>query len=215
MKLTIITDNTVHSSGLKSEWGFACLVEAEGAPKILFDTGASASVLLYNMEKLGIDPKSIGCVLVSHDHWDHTGGLDGFLELNSDVKLYLPGDLPSEPVANKVIKVKEAAEIYGGVFSTGLLQNIEQSLLVKVDKGVVVIVGCSHPGVRNTLASASDIGKPIALIGGLHGFRELDLIEDIDLVCATHCTQYKQRIKKLYPEKFVEGGAGKIIRVST
>ena len=79
--------------------------------------------------------------------------------------------------------------------------------------GVVVIVGCSHPGVKNILDSASQFGKPLALIGGLHGFREFDVIEDLELVCPTHCTQYESEIKSLYPEKYIKGGAGKIIEI--
>ncbi|MBA7642728.1 hypothetical protein ES703_50436 [subsurface metagenome] len=213
MKLTIISDNTVHKKGLLSEWGFSCLVEVENLPNILFDTGASGSVLLYNLEKLDIEPESIECVIISHDHLDHTGGLEEFLEVNSNVKLYLPSTFASTPKAEEVIKVKGPVEIYENVYSTGELLNIEQSMLVKLSKGVVLIAGCSHSGVGNILNSAYNLGEPIALISGLHGFNEFDLVKDLDLICATHCTQYKERIKELYPEKSIEGGAGKIIQI--
>ncbi|MCK4571311.1 MBL fold metallo-hydrolase [candidate division WOR-3 bacterium] len=213
MKITIISDNTVYKKDLKSEWGFSALVEVENLPKILFDTGASGSVLLYNMEKLNIDPKNIECVFISHNHWDHMGGLIEFLKVNSNVKLYLPYTFASTPKAEEVLRVKEPVKIYENVFSTGELSNIEQSMLVKLSKGLVIIAGCSHPGVGNILNSAYNFGKPIALIGGLHGFREFDLVKDLDLICATHCTQYKERIKELYPEKSLEGGAGKIIQI--
>lgn len=213
MKITIISDNTVYKKDLKSEWGFSALVEVENLPKILFDTGASDSVLLYNMEKLNIDPKNIECVIISHDHLDHTGGLEEFLEVNSNVKLYLPSSFASTPKAAEVIRVKEPLKIYENVYSTGELENIEQSLLVELSKGVVVIAGCSHSGVGNILNSANNFGAPIALIGGLHGFNKFNLVKDLKLICATHCTQYKERIKELYPEKFLEGGAGKIIHI--
>lgn len=215
MKITIISDNTVYKPGLKTEWGFSCLIEIENTPKILFDTSASGSVLLHNMEKLNIEPKTIDCVFISHDHWDHIGGLKSFLKLNDNVKLYLPYSSFSfiKPRARELIKVKNSVEIYENVFSTGQLKNIEQSMAVKTDRGLVVIVGCSHPGVGNILNSARQFGKVIALIGGLHGFSDFDLVKDLDLICATHCTEYKERIKKVYPEKFVEGGAGKIIEI--
>jgi len=215
MKITIISDNTVYRSGLRREWGFSCLVEAESAPRILFDTGASGSVLSHNMEKLNIDAKTIDCVFISHNHWDHTGGLKGFLKLNDNVKLYLPHSLFSftQPRAREVIRVKDSVKIYENVFSTGQLNGIEQSMVVKTDRGLVVIAGCSHPGVRNILNSARQLGKVIALIGGLHGFSDFDLIKHLDLICTTHCTQYKDKIKKLYPEKFIEGGAGREIEI--
>ena len=76
-----------------------------------------------------------------------------------------------------------------------------------------MIAGCSHSGVGNILNAASKFGNVYALIGGLHGFREFGLLKDLDLVCATHCTQFKSEIKKLYPEKYIEGGAGKVIVV--
>ncbi|OQX82882.1 MAG: MBL fold metallo-hydrolase [Candidatus Omnitrophica bacterium 4484_49] len=224
MKVTIITDNTVYDKKLRSEWGFSALIEVENTPhpepeqvrsrvKILFDTGASGEVLLYNMSKLNIDPKRIECVFISHDHWDHTGGLKDFLKLNDRVKLYVPQHFSSKLDVKEFIKVKESLKIYENVFSTGELMRIEQSLILKLDKGLVVIAGCSHPGVGNILKSASKFGKVFALIGGLHGFREFDLIKNLELVCATHCTQYKEEIKKLYPDKFVEGGSGKIIEI--
>ena len=215
MRITIISDNTIYKQGLKREWGFAALVEIENTPRILFDTGASGSVLLYNMDRLNIDPKSIGCVFISHDHWDHTGGLKDFLKLNSNVKLYLPHSFFffTKPKAKEIIKVKDSLRIYENVFSTGELERIEQSMVIKSDKGLAVIAGCSHPGIGNILKASSEFGKPIGLIGGLHGFSDFGLVKKLDLICATHCTQYKDKIKILYPEKFVEGGAGRIIEI--
>ncbi|MBN2542188.1 MBL fold metallo-hydrolase [bacterium] len=213
MRITLITDNTVYKKGLRSEWGFACLVEIENTPRILFDTGASGGVLLHNMEKLNIDPRSIDCVFISHNHWDHTGGLDDFLKLNSNVKLYVPYYISTGYKKLEVIRVKDSVQVYENVFSTGELQGIEQSMAVKTDKGVVVIVGCSHPGVGNILVGASDFGNPIALIGGLHGFNQFELVKNLDLICATHCTQHKEEIKELYTERFTDGGAGRVIEI--
>ena len=72
MKITIIYDNTVFRKNLRADWGFAVLVETYGK-KILFDTGASGSILLANMEKLGIAPDGIRDVFISHPHFDHIG----------------------------------------------------------------------------------------------------------------------------------------------
>jgi len=85
MKVTIIYDNTSVSPDLQADWGFSALVEVKGR-KILFDTGADGDILLFNMEKLKINTKEIEDVFISHFHWDHTGGLYSFLQLNNKVK---------------------------------------------------------------------------------------------------------------------------------
>jgi len=112
-----------------------------------------------------------------------------------------------------VFKVKQALKIHENIFSTGELKNREQSLVAKMEKGLVVIVGCSHPGVKNILEAASQFGEAWALIGGLHGFREFDAVRDLEVICPTHCTQFKSEIKTLYPEKYIKGGAGKVIEI--
>jgi len=211
MKITIIYDNEAYKKDLKADWGFSCLVEIENTPKLLFDTGGNGSILLYNMEKLGINPTVIDEIFISHYHGDHTGGLSGFLRINKDVKVYVPSSFSALLDVKEVTSIKEPLQIHENVFSTGELSGIEQSLAVKTEKGIVVIAGCSHPGVGNILNAASKFGNVYALIGGLHGFREFGLLKDLNLVCPTHCTQFKSEIKKLYPEKYIEGGAGKVI----
>ncbi len=212
MKITIIYDNTVHQKGLESDWGFSCFVEVESTPKILFDTGTNGKILLSNMGKLNIDPVSIDEVFISHAHLDHVGGLSSFLKVNKRAKIYVPPSFPGS-VGREVITIKGPTKIHENVFSTGELDGIEQSMLVKTEKGLVLIVGCSHPRMAHILKTASQFGKVYAIIGGLHGFSEFDLFKDLTLICATHCTQHKAKIKSLYPDKYTEGGAGKIITV--
>jgi 7,8-dihydropterin-6-yl-methyl-4-(beta-D-ribofuranosyl)aminobenzene 5'-phosphate synthase len=214
MKVTIIYDNEVHAPGLRSGWGFSCLIEKEGTPTILFDTGAHGSILFHNMEKLDLDPLSIDMVVISHAHWDHTGGLSHLLTRNNEPKVYIPESCPEPKGAKEVIVVKEPLEICSGIFSTGELKGIEQSLAVRTGKGLTVIAGCSHPGAENILKSASQFGSAYALVGGLHGFSQFDAIKDLSLICPCHCTQYKPEIKSLYPEKYVGGGAGRIIDIT-
>jgi len=66
LKLTILIDNTAYRSELKSEHGFATLLEYRGH-MLLFDTGATGSNLLSNMRQLGVDPRSIEAVILSHE----------------------------------------------------------------------------------------------------------------------------------------------------
>lgn len=213
MKITIIYDNQVYEQGLEADWGFSCLVEVENTPVILFDTGTKGGVLLRNMKKLDIEPGSVDEVFISHAHFDHTGGLSHFLIMNQDAKVYVPTSFRKPLGAKEVISVREPLRMHENTFSTGELSRIEQSLVVKIEKGLVVVAGCSHPGVGPILEAASQFGKVYALIGGLHGFREFDRVKDLGLICPTHCTQYKSEIKSLYPEKYTEGGAGRIIEI--
>ena len=212
MKITILYDNTVFLSGLKSDWGFSCLVETHNRT-ILFDTGSNGSILLENMKKLDIDPLSIDEVFISHPHFDHIGGLSAFLNKNNNVKIYVPISLRGIRNAKEIIYVDEHMKLHENIFSTGELDHIEQSMAVKMDKGLILIVGCSHPKMESILKAASQFGKVYAIIGGLHGFNEFELFKDLGVICPTHCTQHITEIKSIYPEKYIEGGAGKIIEI--
>ena len=213
MKVTIVYDNEAYKKELESDWGFSCLVEMDNTPTLLFDTGTNGDILLRNMKKLKIDPDSIEEIFISHAHTDHTGGLESFLKVNNNVKVYVPRSFRASLDAREVVSVTEAIQIHRNVFSTGELARIEQSLVVRTEKGLVVIDGCSHPGVGLILQAASRFGKIYGLIGGLHGFDEFDCIKDLGLICATHCTQHIPEIKALYPDTFVSGGAGRVITV--
>lgn len=209
MKATIIYDNTAWEKNLIPDWGFSCLVEALGKT-ILFDTGAKGNILLDNMRKLDIDPNTIDVVFISHDHWDHTGGLLDFLKIKP-VKVFIPNSCKGIGDAGNIVRVDDKLKIYDNIYSTGELKNIEHSLVIKEGEDVTVIAGCSHPGVREILRAASMFGKVKTLVGGLHGFNDFELINDLENICPTHCTKYIQKIKTLYPGKYMNGGAGKVI----
>ena len=212
MKVTIIYDNTAFKEDLQPDWGFSALIEVENIPKILFDTGTNGAILLSNMEKLEINPAPIEEVFISHSHFDHTGGISEFLKVNQKAKFYVPPSF-SGPSNREVISLAKANKIHENVFSTGELDRIEQSMGITTDKGIVLIVGCSHPYMGHILDAARQFGKIYGIIGGLHGFSEFELFKDLELICPTHCTQHKAELKRLYPQKYIEGGAGRVIEI--
>jgi 7,8-dihydropterin-6-yl-methyl-4-(beta-D-ribofuranosyl)aminobenzene 5'-phosphate synthase len=85
---------------LHNEWGLSLWLESERGPEkrtVMLDYGYSPAVLLNNMELTGADPSKIDALVVSHGHYDHFGGLQGFLDkyrsaLPADVKLYAGGE---------------------------------------------------------------------------------------------------------------------------
>ena len=210
MRVTIIYDNRSLREDLRADWGFSALIEAKGR-RILFDTGARGDVLLGNMRVLGLDPKSIEEVFISHPHADHMGGLSDLLRIKT-VRVVVPYSSPV-PEGVEVLRVAEPEEIHPGIYSTGELSGIEQSMVVDSGSGMVVVSGCAHPGVGKILEVASRFGVVKGLIGGLHGFSDLDLIRDLDLICPAHCTLHRSMILERFPEKGLEGGAGRVIEI--
>jgi len=153
MNITVICDNNPYKGGLETGWGFSCLVT--GMEKgILFDTGPGQA-LLDNMEKLAIKPSEIDIVFLSHIHGDHSGGLNSFLEKNPDVTIYLPKSFPQkfkttvQSSGAKIVEIEKSLKICEDAYSTGQVGGWikEQSLIIRTDKGLVIITGCAHPGI--------------------------------------------------------------------
>lgn len=215
VRVTILYDNILWEkqiAGFKPDWGFSCLIEAYDK-RIMFDTGGNEGIFLNNIRLLDINIGSIDAVFISHSHFDHTSGLFSFLDLNPNVPVYIPACIEPQVSEYRFIKVDKPLEIFRNIHSTGELGCFEHSLVIKGEKGNVVIVGCSHPGVEAILKTASQFGRVGAIIGGLHDFNQLNLLEDLDFVCPTHCTINIEDIKLIYPEKCILGGVGKVIEI--
>jgi 7,8-dihydropterin-6-yl-methyl-4-(beta-D-ribofuranosyl)aminobenzene 5'-phosphate synthase len=212
MQITIIYDNTAYNSELIPDWGFAALLEAHGR-RILFDTGGDGTILLNNMKKLDIDPTSVDEVFISHPHFDHVGGLSAFLHENHEVTVYVPDSLRGIKHAREIRHFSKPEKIHENFFSTGQLDQIEQALAVQTEKGLVLVVGCSHPPMEDILDTASRFGNIFGIVGGLHGFNKFELLSNLNLICPTHCTQHKTEIQNRYPDKVEQGGAGRVIKI--
>lgn len=213
MKIKILYDNRA-KSGFKPAWGFSCLIESK-EDKVLFDTGWDGTLLLSNMEKFQVNPKEIKKIVISHEHWDHIGGLPYILNKVDNPEVFLLKSfsrrLKNEISARaKLVEVSETRKISEDIFTTGELGDIikEQSLFIKTENGLVVITGCAHPGVDKILDFVKKFGKIYWVIGGFHDFNNLSYLKDIPILSPCHCTALLDEIKVMYPKNYRECRCG-------
>jgi len=235
LRFTIFYDNYLHKEGTKPDWRFSCLIE--GTEKtILFDTGTQPQILMHNVDALGVDLKKVDQIIISHDHGDHTGGLSAVLEKNPEVTVFFPISSPPEfgrrveSYKAEARTVDESIQICRDVYLTGEMGDEikEQSLIIDTPEGLIVVTGCSHPGIVTILKRARDIrDKPIRLVfGGFHLGRKSDAeMQEIiaafqslkvEKCGATHCTGDTQiaMFKEAFGENYVPMGTGRIIEVA-
>jgi 7,8-dihydropterin-6-yl-methyl-4-(beta-D-ribofuranosyl)aminobenzene 5'-phosphate synthase len=227
--LTIVYDNLALDARLKTAWGFACLVETSQST-VLFDTGGDGLTLMNNLETLGMDPRQIDAVILSHFHEDHIGGLDALAATNDHLTAFIPQSFPDEfktRVSQRapVIQVREPMTIADHIRTTGELGTaiIEQSLIVETDKGLIVMTGCAHPGIVEIVRRAKAYGEVYLVTGGFHlgdkSAREVDAITTelkrlgVRQVAPCHCTgdEAIQLFRAAFGAGFIQVGAGAVI----
>lgn len=89
MEINVLSENTTSRQDLLCEHGLSMLIKTDKT--ILFDTGQSGN-FLKNAQTLGVDIKSVDFLVLSHGHYDHTGGLEEFLRVNHTAKVYIKDD---------------------------------------------------------------------------------------------------------------------------
>jgi 7,8-dihydropterin-6-yl-methyl-4-(beta-D-ribofuranosyl)aminobenzene 5'-phosphate synthase len=94
LKITVLCENTVPTPGLLGEHGFAAFVEAPGG-NILFDTGQGFS-LVQNSLRLQKDLRTVSKLVLSHGHFDHTGGMIAFLGVHGPCEVVAHPDVLGE-----------------------------------------------------------------------------------------------------------------------
>lgn len=215
LEIRIIYDNTSAVPACEKDWGFAALVTMD-KQGLLFDTGANADVFMRNLKALDIGAASIERVVISHRHADHTGGLESLRALQPALRVYMPD--PKDPY-----------EIAPGFYSTGTLPATvapEQALAIETAKGLVVVTGCSHPGIVKIVETAEKqrgVSRVRFLIGGFHMLQQTpEQIQDtiaslkklnVERISATHCTGELaiRMFRETFGDSFEPAGAGKRI----
>jgi len=213
LKLTVIYDNKA-SQDFTESWGFSVLVETD-SESLLFDTGWDGPLLLENLRKLNINPLDIKKLIISHQHWDHIGGIPEVLQANPGLTVYVPVSF-SENLKKELkkratlIEVKDSMEISQGVRSTGELGNKikEQALILDTGNGSYILTGCAHPGLAAILDTALHYGKVKGIFGGLHDSEDFERLKGLELIAAGHCTVHREKIRELFPSEFVEVEVG-------
>jgi 7,8-dihydropterin-6-yl-methyl-4-(beta-D-ribofuranosyl)aminobenzene 5'-phosphate synthase len=274
IRLKTIAENSASWLNLLAEWGLSILVETE-EKTILVDTGRSL-VAAHNAQIMKIDPATIGHIMFSHGHEDHTGGLIDMLILRDkpdvpidviahpdawEPKYWRSPDgesynyigipyvrkkaeslgasfrLTSDPVwltdkivtSGEVPMVTDFEEIdanacveNGSGFAPDPLDD-DQSLFIVSDRGLIIICGCAHRGIINTIRRAQELTRcddVYAVVGGIHLFgaseyRVQQTISefrrlDIKKIGVSHCTgpMAGAHLAKALGERFFFNQAG-------
>lgn len=247
LKITVVVENTAHGIATLGEHGLSYWLDWADRT-ILFDTGQGGA-LSSNLRQMQLPLESVDTIVLSHGHFDHTGGLADALAGGQSVRVMLHPDALAEKYARNRdgtsreigmplsarealkrpgVKVRAAegpAFVADGLNATGkvpLANDFEkpsprffvdeqcsnpdclpddQSLFFEADGGTVVLLGCAHSGVINTLRYVSELtdGRPIfGVIGGMHLvdasqdriYRTIEELRqwDLKLLAPSHCT---------------------------
>ncbi|OGC22835.1 hypothetical protein A2291_08635 [candidate division WOR-1 bacterium RIFOXYB2_FULL_42_35] len=222
-KIKVIYENNLKGRGLKAAWGFSALIEFNGK-KILFDAGGDKEIFTNNLRQLGIKPAELDFISISHKHWDHIAGLSSVLLPKH--RAYLLKSFPDRFKKNvtkrgaKLFEVVRFKKIMPDVYTTGALPGKveEQSLIIDSGKGLVIVTGCSHPGIVNIVRFAQQkLGEKIRLVlGGFHLYQSSALqirqiIKDlkslgVKKIAPCHCTGKKaiRLFQQAFDNDFVE-----------
>jgi 7,8-dihydropterin-6-yl-methyl-4-(beta-D-ribofuranosyl)aminobenzene 5'-phosphate synthase len=117
LRITTLVENSVHARGLRAEHGLAFHLQA-GEQSVLFDTGPG-DLILENARRLNIPLNHLDAVVLSHGHYDHTGGIAGVLAMSPKAKVFL------HPAA---LQSRYVRETNGGFRSLGLTASSREAL---------------------------------------------------------------------------------------
>jgi 7,8-dihydropterin-6-yl-methyl-4-(beta-D-ribofuranosyl)aminobenzene 5'-phosphate synthase len=198
MKICVLAENSTarsHCRDCLAEWGLSLYLEA-GDVRILFD-GGHKGTFLQNADALGVDLNKTDFVVLSHHHWDHTGGLR-FHSFRGKKKLITHPRVPETVLAEQSLNLsanfevttsKEPLEFSPGIFYLGEIPRQtdfekgayqddpmpdDTAIAIKTAQGTIIVTGCSHAGVCNISEHAKKVtGQDIyGVMGGFHLFED-------------------------------------------
>ena len=273
LSITILVDNHSPDNARGTEHGLSFWIEADGF-RLLFDTGQS-DLMFDNGALSGSDPAQADALVLSHGHYDHTGGVARLLELRQDLPIYChPGVvIPrysrqhdgsmkpvgiSRPAAMELMRreqlirwVNTPCYLADGIGCTGSIPrrtlfedtggafyldpggvhhdpiDDDLSLWIETPAGVVVITGCCHSGIVNTLSHirhSAGCRSFHRIIGGLHLVnateKRMDATIDYlrteqwNFMVPCHCTGERavEAFRREFPGRVEQGHAGMVIR---
>ncbi|NLB87873.1 MAG: MBL fold metallo-hydrolase [Syntrophomonadaceae bacterium] len=268
VKITFLVENTVPTPGWQGEYGFSALVTVDNK-SFLFDTG-SIDALFANATTAGLNWSDIDGIIISHGHFDHTGGIIRALELTENKKVYAHSNIfadryvdmggnykPIGSVASqkeieanggKLIFIDNFTEISPNIYLTGFIPRVndfenaggnfkvkdgdkyiddmiedDMSLVIDHPDGLIVISGCAHAGIINTLDHIrKHMGnkKILAFLGGTHLIsadenrinQTINALEKLDIgqLVLAHCTGFYAAAKlyNKFSDKVIKGETG-------
>lgn len=238
VKAKILFDKYAGGRPYLTGWGVSFLVDE----RLLFDTGENGDWLLRNMETMKIDIDRIESVVISHDHWDHTGGLWRLLETKPSIIVHGLAGFGDEfkrkvlSHGSRLIEASEMTEVSKNIYTSGEIIGTykelpisEQALVVTAENAISIITGCAHPGVSKMVRIIMRYfpDKKVSLVmGGFHLMRQGE--DEINRVVGefralgvekagpTHCSgdEAERAFKEAYGENFVPVVVGDSIAIA-
>ncbi len=178
MKVRVLAEASTRADYQRRQWGLALAV-GDG---VLFDTFSDPQVLADGAAAAGYDLATTRDIVISHDHWDHTGGLALARERAPQATVHIPDGAPA--LAARLQQEQAPLRVTSGL--TELRAHLlllgpltvaykgaplaEQALVIRGGSGYALLLGCAHAGIAAWLdaAAAAGLGTPNLVLGGLH-----------------------------------------------